>query len=322
MHVRYLGPYDNRYALDFNRYYLLGLKQAGVLDTRDWLKFQAASLIYRHEPPTPDAKLFVGRYRATIPGVRSLNVAIDAHDSPRIADESALKWSDLYFKSNKWRTETYPAHVLPLVNGNGLHSATTLGELKLLRTIKKTTDVCFVSRLAGDIEENLRIWETLAGMSLRTRPKLGAVLYKRYGQDRYAQRLQAYGVEVFYEFIPKRTLWLWMAQSRVNVIRLGIKGCLPWRMIDALAMGANIVLNKPPNSDWPIRLSNRYHYYSGDGIANDVTMALDYPLCDAASYFDAWANPGATAMTIQGRVFSTIPRTEPYAPLSPSIAAW
>jgi hypothetical protein len=73
---------------------------------------------------------------------------IDAADYPTLPSDELVAWSDLYFKSNRWPWQVYPAKVLPLVNGDPL----ILRRIESLRRAGQTPkewDVCFVVRVWG-----------------------------------------------------------------------------------------------------------------------------------------------------------------------------
>src|SRR5262249_56513991 len=110
-------------------------------------KVRARHALERFDASSPaSAERFVGQYLIEVDGRRT-KVAVDAHDNRKIASRELLEWSDVYLKSNRWTRERYPSHVLPLVNGNGIHDARTLAYLTSLRRAPQAYDITFISRL-------------------------------------------------------------------------------------------------------------------------------------------------------------------------------
>ena len=325
--VDFCSPWNNPFVLDYNRYYLLGLGDVAHLtsSTAPWLlapivrvstKAHMARVLMQHaglrlHRQYPDAPHdFVGRY-VLDSGGRRINVAIDPHDNRRLASLSALEWSDVYFKSNKWVSETYPSKVRPIVNGNGLHSASSLARLIRLRNAPKEYDFVFISRLGAGVEHNLKVFEALA--SLPCRKRLIAILYPQFGQDQYAPMLRSLGVTCITHNLPTRELWNLLARARVNFVRLGAKYCIPWRMIDFLAMGSCLVIDRQPFSDWPVPLQDGLNFVacfprSSDAgepdyarVSSAVRQLLDDPAriaaiaANNARYFDEVAAPQRVA---------------------------
>jgi hypothetical protein len=352
--VDFCSPWDNPFVLDYNRYYLLGLGDVAHLtsSTAPWFlapvgrmstKAHAARLLMQHTGARlgrryPDAPHdFVGRY-VLDSGGRRIKVAIDPHDNRRLASLSAVAWSDVYFKSNRWSTETYPLKVLPIVNGNGLHSSSTLASLTRLRHAPKEYDFVFISRLGAGVEHNLHVFEALG--RLRCRKRLIAILYPQFGQDKFATTLERFGVTCVTHNIPTRELWELLARARVNFVRLGAKYCIPWRMIDFLAMGSCLVIDRQPFSDWPVPLVDGVNFMACFG-RNTESHDLDYSrvsstveqlLADPqrvtdiatnnARYFDEIAAPQRVAEYLLGAAMShqTIDRED--LTWSEAVAPW
>jgi hypothetical protein len=287
--VDFCSPWDNPFVLDYNRYYLLGLDDVAHLtsSTAPWflrpvrgmadkarigrmLMQRVGARLGRRYPDLPHD--FVGRYVVDA-GDRRIKIAIDPHDNRKIASREMLAWSDVYFKSNRWAGEKYPGKVLPIVNGNGLHSRTSIEYLRTLRKVRKEYDFVFVSRIGAGVEHNLKLFEALAG--LRGRTRIMAILYPQFGQDRYAPMLAALGVTCVTRNLPTRELWDLLARGRVNFLRLGAKYCIPWRMIDLLAMGSCIVVDREPFADWPVPLRDGVNFAACFSRA-DTSEELDY----------------------------------------------
>lgn len=226
-----------------------------------------------HRPASPGDSGHVARYELR-DGASTRRFAIDARDNHTVDDAGALEWSDVYFKANRWAGEVYPPHVAPIVNGNGLITPARIRRLRALRIEPKEVDVVFISNVWGGREHNVRIFEELAGLGLRT--DLSAVLPEGAAADDDAaitRRLAAVGVPATTSQVPLHELWRRLARARVIVIRSGRHLCIPWRMIDLLAMGACILFDAQPLPQWPEPLVEGVHYAS---------MGIDRP---------AWAAP-------------------------------
>ena len=326
--VDFCSHWDNPFVLDYNRYYLCGLSKIAHLtsSTESWYvkplsdlaaKVRISRMVMQHvygrlgaRYPSK-AQYYVGRYVFDT-GDRRIRFAIDPHDNRKIASGPIFDWCDVYFKSNKWVSEKYPSKVLPLVNGNGLHSRRTLSLLRSLRHTPKEYDFVMISRLGAGVEHNLKVFESLS--RLRCRKLLIAILYSEHGHDTYAKRLEGYGVTCIRRNLPPRELWSILARSRVNFLRLGAKYCIPWRMIDLLCMGACVVLDRYPCSDWPVPLENLVNFMAcfnrsaapGEEsdyarVAKTVEHLLDSPehvraiAANNATYFDRFAAPTMVA---------------------------
>ena len=288
--VDFCSRWDNPHVLNYNRYYLHGLHDAATLtsSTRPWYVapfgepaagarvslFLMSRIFPRLGRRYPnEMQYFVGQY-VLRDGSDTIRFAIDPHDNRKIASKPILDWADVYFKSNKWRSERYPSKVLPIVNGNGIHDRQSLAFLRSLRDAPKEWDFTFVSRLATGVEHNLRIFEALS--RVKGRKRLIAVLYEELGQGEYVRTLEGFGVTCVGRTLPARELWTLLGRSRVNFIRLGMKYCVPWRMIDFLCMGSCLVLDRRPLSDWPAPLDEGRHFVSCFGDRDVDAAPLDY----------------------------------------------
>jgi hypothetical protein len=259
---------------------------------------------------------FVGRYVAEVDG-REIRFAIDAHDAHAIWDPEALEWSDVYFKANGWPHASYDPRVRPIVNGNGILTAKRIALLRRLRDTPKDLDVVFVSNLRGGRMHNVRLFEELNELDRRV--ELLAVFPR--GSDPaedevLAARLRASGIPQSTEQLQPEHLWHLLARARVVVLRSGMHLCIPWRMLDLLALGSCIAYDAPPIPQWPVALEPDVHY-ANIGIARPeydppeeaeykkVRPAVEQLLGDedrrkrlgaaAAAYFDTSAAPEAVA---------------------------
>lgn len=204
----------------------------------------------------------VGQYLVATDGSREQRICIDATDYPTLPSAELLAWGDVYFKSNRWPSHPYPAKVLPLVNGDPL-ILRRIESLRRLRDAPKEWDLCFVVRVWGGqhavegIEHNVLLLE-----SLNRAPGSKVLIAYLVAGDIAAlsHRLRAVGIRSRTRSVRANKLWRTMARSRLNVIRLGMHSCIPWRMTGALAMGACVVLDQAPLSSWPVPLEEDVNF--------------------------------------------------------------
>jgi hypothetical protein len=102
------------------------------------------------------------------------------------------------------------------------------------------------------------------------------------------------------------------ARSRLNILRLGVHDCIPWRMAGSLAVGSCVVLDQPLRAQWHEPLRAGVNFFDlgvvpgHDGVAPDDAYAavpekLESWLADAdaidavarrdAAYFDRYVEP-------------------------------
>jgi hypothetical protein len=192
----------------------------------------------------------------------TVKVCIDAHDSASVTRPDLLYWSDLYFKTNFWPCHPYPAKVAPIANLNPVvfHHRDRLMDL---RNIAKECDLFVFFRVWGGadeqegVEHNLILLETLARVPCRKR----LLAYLISGDIRVAaSRLDKAGIPWTTTWMPRDELWRLGASSRLNIVRHGMHRCIPWRMTDALAMGACPVLDYAATTRWHVPLREGVHY--------------------------------------------------------------
>jgi hypothetical protein len=243
-----------------------------------------ASLLSREARPAVSGVFHssVGQYIFQIAPGEERRVCIDAQDSGEIGSQKLLDWCDIYFKTNYWKDRDYPPKVVPMCNGNPL-LLDHLDHLRGLRTAGFTYDLCFIVRVWGGtdetegIEHNLRLLETVA----QARCKKFLLAYLVAGDiPASARRLERQGIAWTTDPLPLRDLWRLSAQSRLNVLRLGMHHCVPWRMMDVLAMGGCPVLDRDPYTLWPQPLERNQNYLSldaapppGDCVATESQYA-------------------------------------------------
>ena len=207
---------------------------------------------------------FVASYQCIV-GHREVRFAIDSHDGKEIFSPELLESTDIYFKVNKWRGESYPDNVLPLVNGNGFLRHRHLDRLRAMRGTAKNRDFLFISRIWGGVEHNVRLFESLS--TLPCRKRLMAIFVEgaagKIETQRAIERLESVGVECSFKLLPIKNLWRETSESKVVMIRAGKYMCIPWRMIDLLCMGACLVTDGEFEPQWPEPLIEGTHYLSG-----------------------------------------------------------
>jgi hypothetical protein len=268
----------------------------------------------------------VGQYQFHIDGVQT-RVCLDASDSGNICSPELLEQCDLYLKTNYWKGRQYDPRVVPFYNGNPL-ILSHLGRLRSMRSRPAEYDFCFVVRVWGGrdevegVEHNIRLLEAAARVP--GRKFLHAYLVAG-DTAALSERLFKQGIRCSTSPLPLKELWRIGAASRLNIIRLGMHACVPWRMIDLLALGACPVLDQPPLTVWPEPLREGAHFLHLSAVAtpgacmaderaySDIPARLKQFLADdrliqeiranAADYFDQHLTPEAV-----GRCFFDIVR--------------
>jgi hypothetical protein len=194
-----------------------------------------------------------------------------------IPSESLLAWSKSYFKTN-WRVDfTYDDRVRAIPNLNP-QVLGHLSGLRRLRAKRKETDLCCVMRVWGGsnetegVEHCIRLLESLATVPCKS----VLIAYLVAGDiDAQEERLKKAGVHCTRSPIPLKTLWNISSQSRINVIRLGMHQCIPWRTTELLAMGACVMLDQIPLTAWTVPLVPARHFVSLDSRIGDHFLASD-----------------------------------------------
>ena len=210
----------------------------------------------------------VGQYLFRFQCGRVLKVAIDTHDHREVRSQAIHDWSDLYFKSNRWPDFGYSPKVRPVPIGNSGITLENCRSLRKLRSQPKVFDFIFVGRIwaggGANVEHNLQLFENLA--KLGRNAKLLAVVFN-FDQkcpqfQKIVARLKTVGVEWTDRQIGYSELMEWSAQSRLVVLRAGVSGCIAWRMVDMLGLGASIVMDQAPFPEWPVPLQEGRNFLS------------------------------------------------------------
>jgi hypothetical protein len=220
-----------------------------------------------------------------------VKVVIDPTDGRHLHDQSALAWSDVYFKCNYWPSVAYPEKVLPLVNGNGTLTSDKILRLKKLRNHKKEYDLVYWSRIWASpgnelhnqgVEHNIQIFEALA--KVEGRKNLLAVFPEEMNDsslDGYKRRLDGVGVawQNGWGDVNSKKLWWALATAHINFLRPGNHLCVSWRMMDLLCMGACVVMDGAPMPVWPVPLREGQNF-----IDSSCALSPNYELPDKKAY--------------------------------------
>jgi hypothetical protein len=272
----------------------------------------------------------VGQYLFRFQCGRVLKVAIDTHDHREVRSQAIHDWSDLYFKSNRWPDFDYSPKVRPIPIGNSGITLENCRFLRKLRTQPKNVDFIFVGRIwaggGANVEHNLQLFENLAKLGRNS--KLLAVVFnfdqKSPQFQNIVARLKTVGVEWTDRQIGYSELMEWSAQSRLVVLRVGVSGCIAWRMVDMLGLGACIVMDQAPFPHWPVPLQEERNFLSlglritqdcgpapledYEKIVGKMEMFLKDPTIlqkigeNNARYFDEYAHPFRVAQYVLEKV--------------------
>jgi hypothetical protein len=255
-----------------------------------------------------------GFYEFLTDSGEKITACIDARDIGDFSTELAAE-QDLYFKSNYWPTLTYPDNVFPVPNLNPL-VIRDQPYFKELRATPKTLDLFAFFRVWGGsdelegIEHNLSLIESLAKAPCS---KFLCAYLVAGDISTIGKRLSDQNIQWTTVPMDKHELWQLAAKSRLNLVRLGMHECIPWRMIDVLAMGGCPVIDYGPQTIWPAPLVEGQHYLNlhtapgstnFDSVPADVTRWLATPgLVEdmsraTASYFDDHIAPGSLGREI------------------------
>lgn len=280
----------------------------------------------RGMPPFGRFHPLAGQYEFVFSNGRAVKLVVDSSDAGEIADEGLLDRCDVYAKSNCRQDGAYPPRVVPIANGNPI----VLPHLPLMRELRRRAfqyDCVCVVRVWGGrdetsgVEHNLRLLEALNKARCRKFLLAYLVAGDVAAQER---RLQSQGISTTRTPVPLRELWEVSAASCVNVIRLGMHNCVPWRFTDMLAMGACVVFDQAPQTVWPVPLVPEQHFLDlglltppEGGQASDEAYAaipakIDEIVADldrvqrirsaAAAYYDDHVEPGAIGRYLLHRV--------------------
>lgn len=214
------------------------------------------------QPPHPTT----GVYDYTDSAGLTVRFCIDSQDSGVLGSPDLLRDCRVYFKTNYWTDHNYDPRVIPFYNANPL-ILPHLAHLRAARAFLPTYDLCFVVRVWGGTDEVEGVEHCIRLLEAASRVPGNNYLFAYLVAGDIPsteKRLRAAGVHCSTKPLPLRELWDVSARSRVNLIRLGMHACVPWRMCDLLAMGACPVLDQRPKTLWPAPLCLGKHYWSLD----------------------------------------------------------
>ncbi len=223
----------------------------------------------------------VSHYLLKMDPGQSIRVSVDARDAANLIDREVIGWSDIYLKTNYWPSINYPSKVRPFFNLDPL----VIPQCSILRGHRATSkkyDVSMIVRIWGGrddaegVEHNLRLIEAVS----KARCKKFLYAYLVAGDiAAAAQRLARQGIPYGEKPLAPERLWRVSAASHLNIIRLGMHYCTPWRVTGALAIGSAIVLDRDPLSLWPEPLTAGVHFLS---LAAETNVGQ--PLASEAQY--------------------------------------
>lgn len=337
--------------LKYQSYYLMGMNNHPLVHTkyRPLISLPLISMIQHNvrgagrlwkvvnkKPGQRLVSNHVGRYVIESPH-GTVRFAIDSADGLWIRDDDALQWSDIYFKTNKWRDVSYPGKTSPLINGNGTLTHEKIRKLKSLRSAKKDLDLVYWAKIwepgsfdndksesaRNLVEHQIRLFESLA--RVRCKKSLLAILPKHLDSVSLSDcksRLESAGVTCQHGWgtISSDGLWQGLASAKLVFLRPGNHLCISWRMIDLLCMGACVFYDGAPFPQWYKPICEGEHYFDGGcRINSDYALPARnrYQLLqdkledvlsrdsmihqvrdNAAEYFDRHGNPRAVAQHI------------------------
>jgi hypothetical protein len=233
-----------------------------------------------------------GQYLALLPNGELRRFSIDARDSHALGSDDLCAWGDVYFKTNYWRGVEYPNNVAPLFNVDPL-ILPQIEWLRARRNAPKHVDLTFVVRVWGGItdegegiEHNLRLLEAV-NRARCTKQVLAVIVVGDVPNIR--RRLARLGIRSTSRNIKSRELWQLTARSRLNVFRLGLHYCVPWRMTGSLAIGSCVVLDRPPFSVWPAPLHEEINFLSlGTMVGPGVPVAATEEYDEIPERIESW----------------------------------
>jgi hypothetical protein len=210
-------------------------------------------------------------------------VCIDSSDTHEISCEHANRCA-VYFKTNFWRGTDYPSNVFPLPNMNPLVGR-DMDLFRKLRTASFKWDLFAFVRVWGGknevdgIDHNIRVLEKLS----KVKCKSFVLAYLVCG-DIAAQkaRLDSLGIRWTTRPMPAQELWKIASESRLNLVRMGMHQCTPWRLIDILAMGRIPIFDYSPLSQWPVPLLENQNFLNLDfnPTEADSRKCMTEAVCD------------------------------------------
>jgi hypothetical protein len=255
-------------------------------------------------PQSSPAGIFkdiVGQYLVVENGSER-RFCIDSADSREVMSPELAQWSDIYFKTNFWASVSYGPEVKPLVNGDPL-ILKFMPTLRSFRRVAKEYAISFIVRVWGDrdgvesIEHHFRLLDAVNRVHCR---KFVLAVLASDDIERESRYLTSLGVPWTRRAVASQTLWQLTAQSELNIVRLGMHKCVPWRVTGSLAMGSCLVLDQAPWSKWPQPLLEHTNYLNLDAPSSqDEPVASDRHYAEIPDRIEAWLADGALTANIR-----------------------
>lgn len=181
---------------------------------------------------------------------------IDVSDHKTL-QESPASYT-LYFKANYSSQQGYPDNVRPSVNGTTLTRANVPQGLDT----DYPYDIVWVTGIGGGRPHKVALFEAIAALPLKT--KLVARMISSEDYARWGDPLRMAGVELWRDNVPYRE-WLEMnKQGRWCVLGRGKHDCLSFKMIDYCSIGAAVMADYPPTSQWDVPVQKGVNFLSFD----------------------------------------------------------
>ncbi|HLD25482.1 MAG TPA: hypothetical protein VJC05_00370 [Candidatus Andersenbacteria bacterium] len=190
---------------------------------------------------------------------------IDVHDKKELQFDAVDYF--LYFKANFSSTAQYPPNVRRCWNG------TTLKRANVPPQHAPDFDLIFISSITGGRHHKIALYEVLAALPLKKK-----LVIKMWGPDdvrQWGDYLTKRGIEVITGTWPYTTWLEWQKRGRWCVLTRGKHDCLSFKMIDYMSIGAAVVADYTPTSEWPVPVKAGENFldlqlpaFAGDEMAN------------------------------------------------------
>ncbi len=202
-----------------------------------------------------------GQYIIELDNGSEKKICIDSRDGGWVGNETLLNWSDIYFKSNYHIINQYDNKVKPIINGNP-RILNFIPDLINMRSTEKIYDVfCFIRVWEENREHVIKFIESISHINCSK--YVCAYLVGNNLSD-IKQRLKYANIAYTTKSMNLKKLWYLSSHSRINIIRLGVHKCVPWRMMDMLSMANCVALDKKPYTVWPTPLNSNTNYINLD----------------------------------------------------------
>jgi hypothetical protein len=186
-------------------------------------------------------------------------LVIDSHDSKNV-DENLVRWSDVYLKVNMWRDVDYDENVFPFFGMFGTTSdifKSKLNSINDYRNLDKNLDLIFVSKIWGGRDHMVNLFNAVGRVNCKK--YLHAILFTD-GDLKYTDRFDTNNVNVSKSGVPN--LCEMMMKSKLVVVRNAKHLCIPFTMLEALSIGACVLVDSVPKVKWVDDLKEGVNYLS------------------------------------------------------------